>query len=222
MNIEDFSFDTGKRISIELGTQLHIRIEGIDINFVSTLIGMEPDKYLIVNAPVALLGYARQKMVRGSKIIVRYLYKGSAFGFKSELIEDIHTPLKLLFVAYPEIIEVHNLRSGDRIDCILPIKIKINNDDRNGVILDINKDGCCCLARKAEEDKELTSVQIDEQVTLMFQFPQIEGEYAILGKVKNIRMDKKQMTLGIVFIEIKPEIESIIEKYIFAIKELPK
>ena len=222
MKIEDFNFNTGKRLSIEIGTQLQIKIDGIDFNSTSTLIGMEPDKYLIINAPATLLVFAKQKLLRGSKILVRYLYKGSAFGFKSELIEDVYTPLRLLFVEYPEIIEAHNLRSGERIDCVLPIKIKINNDERNGVILDINKNGCRCVVKKAEDDKELSSVEIDEQVTLMCQFPQIAGEHAISGKVRNIRRDRKQMTHGIIFHDIQPEIEDIIGRYMLAIKEFPE
>jgi hypothetical protein len=219
MNIEDFDFNTGKRISIEIGTRLQIRIDGVDINYTSTLIGMETGKYLIIDAPVNMLTLARHKLFQGSKILVRYLHKGSVFGFKSELIEDIYTPLKLLFLEYPEIIEVHNLRSGQRIDCVLPVRIKINDEERNGIISDINKEGCRCVTKKTEEDKELSSVQIDEQVTLMCQFPRVEGERTIIGKVRNIRRDKKQMILGIIFNGIGPEIEEIIGQYILAIKE---
>ncbi len=222
MTIEDFTFNTGKRISIEIGTQLQIQIDGVAFQYKSTLIGMEPDKYLIINASMALLSVARHKLYIGSKIVVRYLYKGSAFGFKTKLIDGLCEPLNLLFVGYPEIIEEYNLRSGERNDCVLPIKIKINNYEINGVIVDINEMGCSCVAKKGEEDKELSSVQIDEQATLMCQFPQIEGEHAILGKVKNIRRDKKQMTLGIMFHEIEPEIKDIIGQYILTIKDLSK
>ncbi|RPH52100.1 MAG: flagellar brake protein [Desulfobacteraceae bacterium] len=222
MKIKDFKFNTGKRISIEIGTQLQIQIDGVAFQYISTLIGMEPDKYLIINAPMALLGYARHKLYIGSKIVVRYLYKGSTFGFKSKLIDGLYEPLKLLFVGYPEVIEEYNLRSGERIDCVIPIKIKINNDKIDGVIVDINEMGCCCVAIKGDEDKELSFVQIDEQATLMCQFPQIEGEHAILGKIRNIRRDKKQMILGIMFHENDPEIENIIGQYILAIKDLFK
>jgi hypothetical protein len=211
MKSEDFDFNKGKRISIEPGTQLQIRIDGIDYNFKSTLIGMEPDKYLIINAPFAMLPYASHKVFRGNKILVRYIYKGSVFRFQSEFIDDIYNPLKLLFVKYPEIIEVENLRSGERIDCVLPIKIKIKSEERDGVILDIHNGGCCCVVKKVAEDIELSSVQIDEKVTLMCQFPQIEGEHVILGKARNIRRDKKQMILGIIFHEIEPEIVDIID-----------
>lgn len=222
MDIENFDFHSGKRISIEIGTPLQIRISGVDFNYNSTLIGMEIDKYLIIKAPAALTGLAKQKLFRGSKILIRYLYKGSAFGFQSELMEDLYTPLKLLFVGYPEIIERHNLRSGERIDCVLPITIKTHNDERNGIILDINKLGCRCVAKKEEDDKELSSIDIDGRITLICQFPQISGRHEISGIVRNIRRDRKQMTLGIIFNDVKPEIEEIIGRYIFAIKEFPE
>jgi len=223
MKIEDFHFNTGKRISIELGTQLQIEICGVDFTFKSTLTGIEPDKYLIINAPITSpYGSIKHKYFRGNKIIVRYLYKGTVFGFQSELIEDIYTPLNLLFVKYPEIIEEHNLRSKERINCFLLIKIKIKGEEKDGVMVDISKGGCCCVFKRAVKDKELLSVQIDEQVTLRCQFPQIEDEQVVLGKVKSIRKDKEQMTVGIMFHEIEPEIEDIIVQYVLAIKELPK
>ncbi len=222
MKIEDFHFNTGRRISIELGTQLQFEIDGVDFNLKSTLIGIEPDKYLIINAPITSPYDIKHKYFRGNKIIVRYLYKGTVFGFQSEFVEDIYTPLKLLFVKYPEIIEEHNLRSRERINCFLPIKIKIKSEEKDGVIIDINKGGCCCVFKRAVKDKELLSVQIDEQITLRCQFPQIEDEQVVLGKVKSIRRDKKQMTLGIMFHGIEPEIEDIIVQYVLAIKELPK
>jgi c-di-GMP-binding flagellar brake protein YcgR len=221
MKIEDSDFNTGKRIAIELGTQLQIKIGGVDFNFKCSLIGIKPDKFLIINAP-SPYGSIEHKLFRGNKIIVRYLYKGTVFGFQSELVEDIYAPLKLLFVKYPEIIEEHNLRSQERIDCFLPTKIKIKNEERNGVILNITEVGCFCVFKGAVKGKESLSVQIDEQVTLRCQFPEIGDEQVFSGKIKNITGDKKQMTLGILFHEIEPEIEDIIVQYILAIKKLPK
>lgn len=216
MKIEDFDFNKERRISIEFGTQLQVEIDGVSFNFKSTLIGIEPNRYLIINAPVTLpYGSIKQKFFRGNKIIVRYLYKGTVFGFQSELIEDIYRPLRLLFVKYPEMIEEHNLRSQERIDCFFPVKIKSKSEERDGVILDISNGGCCCVSEKTVNDEELLPIQIDEEVALKFQFPQIEGEQVVLGKVKSIKRDKKQITLGIMFHEIK----DIIIQYI---KELPK
>lgn len=223
MKTEDFDFNTGRRISIEHGTQLQIVIGAVDGHFKSTLIGIEPDKYLIIDAPVTSPYCSiAQKLFRGNNITVRYLYKGTVFGFQSELIEDIYVPLKLLFVKYPELIAEHNLRSRERLDCFLPVKIKIKSEERDGVIIDINEVGCCCTYKKAIKDKILLPVEIDEQIALRCQFPQIDGEQLVLGKVKSIRRDKERMTLGILFHEIEPQIKDIIVQYIYAINELPK
>jgi c-di-GMP-binding flagellar brake protein YcgR len=217
MTTEAFDFYKGKRVSIDIGTQLQVSIEGVDYKYISTLIGMEPDKYLIIHAQGSMINSARHKLFRGSKLLIRYLYKGSAFGFQSELIQDIYAPLKLLFLKYPEIIEEHNFRSGERIACVLPIKIKINNEEKTGIIQDLSKKGCSCIVKEAEKDKKLPSVQIDEQVTLICQFPLIEGTHAILGKVRNFRIDNKQLMLGIMFNEVKPELEDLIGQYIVAV-----
>ena len=217
MEIEDIEFNAIKRICIELGTKLQVRLDGVDINFKCSLIGMEPHKYLIINAPVNMLSFARYKLRRGSKVVVRYLYRGSAFGFKSELLEDIYAPLKLLFVEYPEIIEEHNLRSDQRIECVLPIKIKINGEEKQGVILDLNREGCCCQIQKNEQGNETTAVQMEEKVYLTCYLPQTEGVYEIGATVKNIRMDNKQITFGMMFNDIKPEVKDVIGQYMLAI-----
>ena len=219
MEIEDFQFNTGRRVAVEPGTPLQIKIDGVDFALKSTLIGIEEDKYLIIKVPTnSLYGSIKHKYFRGTKIVVRYLYKGTVFGFQSELIEDLYTPLKLLFVEYPEIIENHNLRSMERVDCYLHTKVKIKEEEIEGIILDINKKGCCCVFKGTVK----SNFQIDEVITLRYQFPQIEDEQLTLGKVKSIKKDKKQITLGILFHEIEPEVENIIDQYISSIKELFK
>ncbi|NIA09116.1 MAG: hypothetical protein GWP10_05010 [Nitrospiraceae bacterium] len=221
MEVEGFDFNTGRRISIELGTQLQINIAGVDFKLKSTLIGIKPDKYLIIEAPLTSpYGNIGHKFFQGNKIIVRYLYKGTVFGFQSELIEEMYVPLRLLFIKYPVIIEEHNLRVQKRIDCFLPIKIKFKDKIKEGIILDISEGGCCCVSKKAATDKELISVQIDEEVTLKCQFPGIEGEQAISGKVKTIKRDKQQMTLGVMFSEIDPKIKDAIAQYVLAIRKM--
>ncbi len=223
MDIENIDYNTGKRISIESGTQLQIEIEGVAYRFKSVLIGMEPDEYLIIKTPMvpsdAPFGSIKHKLFRGSQIVVRYLYKGIVFGFQSKLIEAIYTPIKLLFVEYPKIIEHHDLRSQVRVDCLLPAKIKIKDEEKHGVILDISKKGCRYRI-KALEDEKLPSIQIDEKITLRLQFPGIEDEHLVSGKVKNISRDYQEMSLGIEFHEITPEVQNIISQYILAFKEL--
>jgi c-di-GMP-binding flagellar brake protein YcgR len=225
MGSKKIDLNTGKRISIELGTQLQIEIDGVAGNFKSNLIGMETEQYLIITAPVFTpYGSIKHKLFRGNKVIVRYLHRGTVYGFQSELIDDIYAPLKLLFVKYPRIISEHNIRSAQRINCFLPTKAKIKCEKRDieSIILDLSKSGCCCALKKTARDKPLPSVKIDEQVMLKCLFSPEEGEHIILGKVISIRSDNGHTTLGIMFQEMQPETEEIIVQYVNAVLELAK
>lgn len=220
MNVENGDYlNTGKRILIELGTQLQLEIGGVASRFKSNLVGIEPGEYLIIKTPTAAASDSiKKKLFRGNEIIVRYLYKGTVFGFQSQLIEATFTPISLLYVEYPKIIENHDLRSQERIDCFLPSKIKIRDEEIQGTILDINERGCRCLI-KALKGETLPSVQVDEQVTLKCQFPGVGDEKVVSGKVRNISCDEHETALGIEFHEITPEVQKVIAQYISTVKE---
>ena len=212
-------FDTGKRISIELGTQLEIEIEGVPTRIKSSLVGIEPDKYLIIKAPEAALPDSiKNKLFRGNQIVVRYLCKGTLFGFRSQLVQVTSTPIRLLFVEYPKTIEAHDLRSHERIDCFLPAKIEIKDEVKNGLILDISEGGCRYLIKSSEGEK-LPSVHLYELISLRCQFPGTESEQVVSGEVRNVGMDKQKAVLGIQFHEIAPGLQNIIAQYISTVKE---
>ncbi len=215
-------FDTGKRLSIEPGGQLQIEIEGVAFRFKTTFVGMESDEYLIIKTPKVPLNAPfssiKHKLFQGNQIVIRYLYKGTVFGFQSKLIEALSAPKKLLFVEYPKIIEQYDLRSNKRIDCLLPVKANINDKEAPGVLLDITEKGCRYLI-KAEKDEKLPSVKIDDQITLRCHFPGMSDEQVVSGSVRNINMDKQETTLGIQFQEMAADIMSIIVQYISTINK---
>lgn len=213
-----YALDTEKGISIKLGTQVKIEIEGVGIRLRGTLVGMEPGEYLIVKLQDATFDGLKDGLFQGNKIIVRYVYEGSVFGFLSKLIETILTPIKLLYIEYPRIIENFDLRSQKRMDCFLPSSIIIRDEERQGSILDISEGGCCFLINMLKGEK-LLSVQIDEQITLRCQFPGIEGEQMVSGKARKFSMDKKETALRIQFYDLDPEVKNTIAHYISTAEE---
>lgn len=124
----------------------------------------------------------------------------------------------MLLLEYPKIIENCDLRSDKRIDCLLPAKIKVKDKEKHGAVLDISERGCRYSTRASKGGK-LPSVQVDEQITLMCQFPGIEAEQVVTGVVKNVRTDKQEMSLEIEFHDIAPEVQNIIDRYISIVKE---
>ncbi len=215
------SLVTEKHVHLEIGGLLQVEIKGIPARYQTTFIGMELYEYLIIKEPafprkIRVSGF-KHKLFPGNEITVRYIYKGSVFGFQTKLIEALYTPKRLLFIEYPKAIEKHNLRSTKRIDCYLPAITKIKDKETQGIILDINKKGCRYMI-KAAKDRKLPVVQKDDQIALRCHFPGNQDEQMVSGKVKNIKRDSQEMILGIEFLEMTVELHSIIEQYISTVK----
>jgi c-di-GMP-binding flagellar brake protein YcgR len=214
--------NTGKRISLELGTQLEIEIGGVLPRFKSSLVGIEPDEYLIIKCPEAAPpDSVKDKLFRGNQIVIRYLFKGTVFGFQSQLVQTISTPKRLLFVEYPRKIEEYDLRSDKRIDCFLPAKIEIKDEVKNGAILDISEGGCHYQINMSKGE-EVPSVQIGELISLRCQFPGAEAEQLVSGKIRNFSRHQQKIAIGVGFHEIAPEVQNIIAQYISTVKEFYK
>ena len=210
-----------KHVNIEVGGQLQVEIKGIPSRYQTTFIGMELNEYLIIKEPafphkIRISGF-KHKLFPGNEITVRYIYKGSVFGFQTKLIEALYTPKRLLLIEYPQAIEKHDLRSTKRIDCYLPAITKIKDIETQGIISDINENGCRCLI-KAAENMKLPIVQNDDQISLRCYFPGNPDEQVVSGLVKNIKRKSQKMTLGIQFDEMTVELNSIIEQYISTVK----
>lgn len=211
---------TDKHLSLEVGSQLQVEIEGIPSRHQTTFLGMELFEYLIIKIPVfphkIRLGDIKHKLFPGNQITVRYLYEGSVFGFQTKLIKALFMPKRLLFLEYPEAIAQHDLRSEERIPSFLPTTTKIKDKEAQGIIVDINQNGCRYLI-KAVKDMKFPPVQMDDQITLRCQFPGEQDEQVVSGIVKNIKRDSQEMALGIQFRKMTDNLYDIISLYISTI-----
>lgn len=213
----------GRRLSIEPGTLLQIEIGGIEFRFKSELVGLQPDEFLIIKTPLvpsdAPFGMIKHKLFRGNDIIVRYLSGGMVYGFQSKLMGSISDPTKLLFLEYPKIVEQHDLRSHERVDCLLPGRLKFKDTERPCLVLDISEKGCRCRI-KNQKDEKLPTFQVDDQVVLGVKLLDVEGEQVITCDVKNISRDNDELRLGMEFHKIVSNLRDILLNYIMAIKDL--
>ncbi len=208
-------FGPEELLLITVGTQLQIEIEGVSSRFKSTLIGMVFNKCLIMDAPFA--NTIKTKLFQGNKIVVRFMYEGTVFGFESELIKDISNPIKALFVSYPKIIARHELRSQKRIGSFLPSELMIKNKMHRGVILDINERGCRCLI-KASGGEKLPGITLEGDLVITFHLPGIEDKMAISGIVKNLQRDDQELHLGIKFDKIPHLVQNKISQYVSSVE----
>ncbi len=95
--------DQGARLNIELGCQVSIQVEGMKERLTSYLVGMLINSYLIIKTP-SIVGIG-DLFPTGGSVVVRYIYLGEVFGFRSTVLGSTTLPFKIIFLSYPEAIE---------------------------------------------------------------------------------------------------------------------
>ena len=128
---------------MDIGITFRIEIEGAEESISCILIGIDNGKYMIIRTPPPhTLGNASHLFLKGNDIYVKYVYKGTIYGFRSKIIDHIDEPFKLLFIEYPEEIESYDFRGNKRVECYLPAFVSIAEHRIEGSITDISKAGC--------------------------------------------------------------------------------
>jgi len=211
---------TGKRISLDIGTKIHLEIEGVAIPLESYMVGMEPDNYIILKTPRPY-PTIKQKLYQGNQCIVKYIFQGTVFAFQTKIIDSISQPFRLLFLEYPKIIQHHDLRDYRRIDCVIPARIVVKDEEKMAAVVDVSKRGCRVQIQIYPGDR-VPSIVINDEVSLWAKFPGVEGDLEIHGRVRNIRKSRHEMVLGVVYQEIPREAQEKIAGYLLSVEELFK
>ena len=185
---------------VELGTPLQVQLEKMPDRFKSVLVGIDPGQYMIIRQPIA--DDAKAIFVPGKAVVIRFLHRGSVYGFQTEIISVVKVPAALLFIKYPAKIEDHNLRNHKRIDCYLPSHLQVGKMTFNSRIIDLSKGGCQVAIEISEVEGISNPIDVDQQVNLSFSLPGLAGEVNIEGVVKKILNDKNQIKIGTKFNEI--------------------
>ena len=89
-----------KNFCLEIGIKLLLDFDDLVVPFRSTLVGIESGKYLILKAP-GPIGRVDHDLFKVKDLIVRSLYKGTIYAFRSKLLNLVTKPSKLMFIEYP-------------------------------------------------------------------------------------------------------------------------
>lgn len=208
----------GKRISLEMGTELQVEFADVSISTYSALVGMESDIYMVIKCPTPY-NLIKQKLYTGNELIIKYLFAGTVYAFQSRIVDSISRPFKLLFIEYPKIIEKHELRSYKRAKCFFPTKLIFEQKECPGLVIDISRKGCKCQIKMIGGEK-YPPFKLDERIYLFSKFPGIEGDVEIVGTIRNLKKNKQEILMGVSFSKTNPEyIQQIINQYMLAIYE---
>jgi hypothetical protein len=202
-------------LGVEWDMQLRLSFVGIQDSFWSTLVGMRRGEYLIctgqqVNGIAAIL---KAK----DRTIIRYLYHGTVYGFRSTLLGMLDDPVHLFLLSYPATVETVNLRAHQRISCLIPATADLRGSTIHGAVTDLSVDGCrFVFSVPAGGD---FSFDPQEEASLSVQIPGLNVPKTVGLLVKNATRQGDKVMLGGLFNNPDGDIQRAIEDYIGTVEE---
>lgn len=158
--------------------------------------GVSSLKYIILQT--ASMIPQQYDLREGDPLILRYVFQGNVWGFKTNIIKAITTPFRLLFIDYPKEIEQHSLRSCERADVVIQAKYSIMDKLLTAVIKDLSCGGCLLvLDSVALEGRAF--LDDGQSGILSFSTDILEEILNVNCNIIRIRSDKDRTELGLEF-----------------------
>ncbi|MBF0259160.1 MAG: flagellar brake domain-containing protein [Desulfamplus sp.] len=205
---------TGKDVNIKIGsgTNLAIKIDGIALPITANFVGTNKYEYVIIDLP-APYTTVKPKLFQGNKLLIECLFDGQMFIFSSSIIEVLTKPIRAVILEYPQELTIKTLRSLSRVTCRIPSTIIFKGAGKEGIISDINPNGCRLEATYQPAEKNYIA-KANDTIKIQCTFPGDVEIYTVSGVIKNI--NKKQLTLlyGIQFTEISESTQKAIIKHL--------
>jgi hypothetical protein len=215
-SVDDYlnELDVGRRLVVDFGTELQLEIGGVDPRLRSEFVGMERGRFIVVKTPtLSELGGISVKLFGGNRVVVRYVYSGSVFGFETSIMEAVSSPFRLLFLAYPKVVNERNLRSNRRVNTTLPARLGSGENAAEGTITDISITGCQFETR-TDKLPESVDAKVDAEVEVTLQLPGVAEEFNIKGQIRNVRKEARHIEIGIAFGELEESVQLAMDGYL--------
>lgn len=191
-------FEYGKRVSIDMGTEVLMQISGVSGRLPSMFIGMEASRYMIFKLPRAQVSLS-SKLAKGSGVIVRYRFQGRIYGFQSTILGTVSEPYGLMFVNAPDVVEEHNLRKKQRIDCYFPCEVEIGERREPGVVVNISLSGCRCIFSSLRSSRDVLASLRDKPINMIAQIDEHEDNLVVPGRILSAQQFHGAVSAGINF-----------------------
>ncbi|MGB3212865.1 MAG: DUF4388 domain-containing protein [Desulforhopalus sp.] len=209
----------GRRIPLEIGSRVKLKLPYHDSLFESEMVGMLQENCLIVTNPQPFSDLG--DLVGGEKrVVIKYVHKGRVWMFKSQLLKAVESPSRLLFFEYPGVIHYHELRKAQRTSIFIPSTFHLEEQpELYGTLIDLSMIGGLCLI-KHKSDSPLPPIDINTSILLRCLLPGIKEEQKINGRVRNIQKDPAEIRIGIEFVNLQPHLADTIGQYLYSLESL--
>ncbi|WP_022668541.1 flagellar brake domain-containing protein [Desulfospira joergensenii] len=214
--IEDIlELDKSEGLNIEIGTEVYLDITGVSFSVSSIFVGLLENEFMIITLPKRFKS-VQNKLYPGNKMIVKYLHEGSLYAFQTSVIEMITDPIRALAIEYPKIVQKQELRVVKRNSVVIPGRVELKKNHLPVVVFDISKKGCCF---KYIDDKKNNFIFREGDLLRIFcQFPGVESELGAMAYIRNIRREKRQISIGTEFSDMTKKFISPLMEFLCSIE----
>jgi hypothetical protein len=141
------AFNLGLRLEIQLLVNSTFRIR-------AELVGFEKKQYLLVRIAATEPALPKNMLSQQTGLICRFVVEaeqGRVYAFKSEILNVISHPYRLLVIRYPEVAQYLSLRSDKRNPVRIPVQIQLAAGEQiEAQMLDLSvKGGLVALSPEA-------------------------------------------------------------------------
>jgi len=191
------------RVALAVGVTLNIQdIPNGEYRFEVAVRGWWESFFLLATMPRGQK--ESMKMQVGTPWVVRYVFGGKAFGFKTEVLRTQFEPVPLVFLSFPASIEVQSIRRHERVKTLLLARMKSSQGETDCTIDDISPGGC-----RVRCSQQLNP---NDRISLSFTLPNDAKITDIEAEVRNVIKSGDLFAGGVMFMEDTPH-RSAVEEF---------
>jgi c-di-GMP-binding flagellar brake protein YcgR len=208
--------DKANNIYIDIGNRVYLEIDGVNFSAICIFIGMLRDEFMIITFPKQYKTIKNQ-LFSGNKMVVKYLYDGSVYAFKTSVIETITSPIKAIAIEYPKVVQQRELRVVKINDVVIPGKFEAKNIEFKAVVFDISKKGC----RFTYKDKKsnVTALRESALLRVYMQFPGVADEIGVMACIRNVKKEHGKLSIGAEFQDITKPFLTALMHFLYSIED---
>ncbi|GGD55627.1 PilZ domain-containing protein [Lacimicrobium alkaliphilum] len=192
---------------VPVGTRLEVQfLDHFDSRFHSEMVGYRFGRYLIIRFED--INFPQKDGVAGMVAICRFLIEdslGECFAFKTEIVNMMRRPDRLLFLNFPKEIHRRALRDKKRESANVIATIQMLSEQGlrgkpfSGLVQDISAGGCRFQFEECHTGRKVNLLPV--VITLLGKDGEVDKE--VFGKVRNSRYQDNLLSVGIQFDELQ-------------------
>ena len=206
----------GFQLDISPGKDVAVLVPGSSSGYRGRIVGYSPYEYII--AQVRLPAAVRRDLTFGGQIVLKYVQKGTVYGFRAGVLNSVTAPAPLLILEYPDSIEKIELRRNSRHRCQIDGLLHAPDRERDCLVVNVSEAGCKLSTRTDARDT-LRQTKVDDVMAVSMNLG-TSGVLKIPISVRSLNFEEGIVTIGSMFVDIRREEVEMVQGYLEKITRL--